>query len=352
MSESNSLGVYRRIVLLTEEFSTPFYAKTAMGLLRYRQDDVVGIFDRGNAGKTAQELFGVGGAVPVIGTLDGLKADALFLATALVGGRIPEGWRAILVDALRRGMDLVSGTHQFLDDDIEFRETAESSGAQLIDVRRNNARHTSTGTPLRSRCLRVHTVGQDCTLGKMVVSLEVQRELARRGVDAKFIATGQTGIMISGEGLPVDCVVADFVNGSVEALVRESEHHDVLVIEGQGSISHPSFSAVTLGLLHGCSPQALIYCYEIGRRTVKGLDQVPLLDHRTLIDVYLATASLRQDCRVIGIAMNGRNVSAEQVNAERERMETEFGIPACDVFRHGPDSLADAVLQLQTERDA
>lgn len=343
------ISTYRRIVLLTEGFSTPFYAKTAISLMRYRRDDIVAILDSAEACKSAQQLFGVGGSTPVVASLDGLDADAVFLGTAVAGGKLPESWRSIILAALARGIDVVSGMHDFLSEDPEFSLAAKRNDCCLIDVRRNNENVTSTGEGFRSGCLRIHTVGQDCSLGKMVVSLEVQRELVARGEDAQFVATGQTGIMISGAGVPIDCVVSDFVNGSAEALVRRNESHDILLIEGQGSISHPSFSAVTLGLLHGSAPDGLIYCYEVGRETVKGLDNVPLLPHRTMIDAYLAAASLRHPTRVIAIAMNSRNVSPEEADAERERIEQEFGLPVCDVYRHGTAPLADAVSRLRKE---
>lgn len=340
---------YRRIVILTEGFSEPFYAKIAMSLLRYRPDDVIAVLDATEKGKFASDLFGVGDRVPVVSSLDNLNADALFLGTAVTGGNLPSAWRKIILDALSRGMDIVSGMHDFLSKDPEFTSVAEVNGCLLLDVRRNEQQLTSTGEPFRSDCLRIHTVGQDCNLGKMVVSLEVQRELAGRGEDAQFVATGQTGIMICGDGVPVDCVVSDFVNGSVEALVRRNEQHDILLIEGQGSISHPSFSSVTMGLLHGCAPDGLIYCYELGRTSVKGLDNVPLLPHRTMIDAYLANASLRHPSRMIGIAINSRRVTAALADEERDRMEQEFGVPVSDVYRHGAAPLADAVLALKRE---
>ncbi|WP_153556976.1 DUF1611 domain-containing protein [Roseimaritima sediminicola] len=345
-----SLSSYRRIALLTEGYSTPFYAKTAISMLRYRREDVVAVVDAGEQGKRAAELFGVGDDVPVVGSLKNVNADALFLGTSVAGGKLPGEWRAIIIKAIERGLDVVSGNHQFLIDDAEFREAAQASGSRLIDVRRNTENATSTGKPFRDGCCRIHTVGQDCSLGKMVVSLELQRELARRDLDAAFVATGQTGIMISGDGVPVDCVVSDFVNGSVEALIRRHDHHDFLLIEGQGSLAHPSFSAVTLGLLHGCSPDALIYCYEVGRKNVKGLDHVPLVDHRTMINAYESLSALRHPARVIGIAMNSRNVSADEAAAERERMRAEFGLPVCDVYVDGPAVLADAVQRFQQER--
>lgn len=341
------LRTYRRIVLLTEGLSTPFFAKIAMSLLRYRRSDVIAVLDAGEIDKCAQDIFGIGDTTPIESSLDGLNADALFLGTTSLGGKLPESWRPIILDALAKGIDVVSGMHEFLSEDQEYSLSAKKNNCRLIDVRRNNEKSLSTGEGFRSGCLRIHTVGQDCSLGKMVTSLEVQLELTQRGIDAQFVATGQTGIMVSGDGVPIDCVVSDFVNGAAEALVRRNDHHDVLIIEGQGSISHPSFSAVTLGLLHGCLPDGLIYCYELGRTAVKGMGNVTLLPHRRLIEAYEAMASLRQVCPVIGIAMNSRHVSLTVANEEREKMQNEFGLPVCDVYRHGASSLANAVIDLK-----
>lgn len=340
---------YHRIVLLTDGFSTPFLAKTAISMLRYRNDDVVAVLDSTEAGKDADALFGTGGEIPVVDSIDGLDADALFIGIAPPGGKLPGHWRAVVIDALGRGIDIVSGLHDFVSNDPEFTIVARENGCRLIDVRKNSERETAKHLAFREGCLRIHTVGHDCTVGKMVVSLEVQRGLVARDIDAEFVATGQTGIMISGDGVPIDCVVSDFVNGAAESLVERHQHHDVLLIEGQGCITHPSFSAVTLGLLHGCAPDGLIYCYEVGRTMVKGLDSVPLKSARTLIDAYETMASLRHPCRVIGIAMNSRNVTAEQAAEERERMTQEFGLPVCDVYRDGATALVDAVIRLREE---
>lgn len=348
-SNATALKQYRRIVVLTDGFSTPYSAKTAMSLLRYRSEDVIAIMDSAEEGKCAGPLFGVGGETPMVASIDGLNADALFLGTATPGGKLPLHWREILLAAIRSGIDIVSGLHEFLADDPEFAAAADQHGCRLIDVRQNDQRETARCQPFREGCLRIHAVGHDCSVGKMVVTLEVQRELARRGADAAFVATGQTGIMISGEGIPIDCVVSDFVNGSAEALVRRNESHDVLLIEGQGSISHPSFSAVTTGLLHGSAPHGLIFCYEVGRAKVKGLEHIDLLPNNRLIEIYEAMAALRLPCRVIGIAMNSRSVTAEEAATERERVQSEFGLPVCDVYRDGAAVLADAVLSLQQE---
>ncbi|MCP4782114.1 MAG: DUF1611 domain-containing protein [Fuerstiella sp.] len=347
---ASELKRYRRIILLTDGFSTPFLAKTAISLLRYRPSDIVAVLDSTEAGRTSDSLFQAGGTTPVVGSLGEVDADALFIGIAPPGGALPGSWRAIVLEALARGIDVVSGLHDFLCHDSEFQQAADEHGCRLIDVRKNNQRHTAKHVEFREGCLRVHTVGHDCSVGKMVTSLEIQRALAKRGEDAQFLATGQTGIMIAGDGVPVDCVVADFVNGAAETLVQRHEQHDILLIEGQGSISHPSFSAVTLGLLHGCAPDGLILCYEAGREMVKGLDEIPIPPLKTLVAAYENIAALRNPCRVIGVAMNGRKLSPEEAVVERERVSSELGLPACDVYRDGADVLADAVLALGRER--
>lgn len=347
--DASSLKRYRRILLLTDGHSTPFLAKTAISMLRYRGDDVVAVLESNAAGQTAGQLFGSDSNVPVVASLDKVDADALFIGIAPPGGSLPEPWYAIIRDALRRGMDVVSGLHDFLSNNADLVKIATDHDCQLIDVRKNSFHQTASRENFRQGCLRIHTVGQDCSLGKMVTTLELQRELSDRGQDAGFVATGQTGIMISGDGIPIDCVVADFVNGAAESLVRRNQHRDILLIEGQGSLSHPAFSAVTLGLMHGCAPDGLIFCYEVGRTMVKGLDNVPLLPIKTLVDCYEQVASLRHPSRVIGIAMNSRNLSADQAAEERDRISSELGLPACDVYRDGPGVLADAIVALQQE---
>ncbi|OYP34734.1 DUF1611 domain-containing protein [Rhodopirellula sp. MGV] len=348
MSQPVSLTGYHRILLLTDGYSTPFLAKTAISILRYRTDDVIAVFDHEHSGTDCGELFSTGHGIPVVDVIPE-GTDAIFIGIAPPGGKLPATWRPVLIEALAKGIDIISGLHDFLSNDTELVRLAEHHDCRLIDVRKNDEKETATGQPFRDGCLRIHTIGQDCTVGKMVASIEVQRELARRGHDAKFLATGQTGIMISGEGIPIDCVVSDFVNGAAERLVRRNDDHEIVLIEGQGCLSHPSFSAVTLGLLHGSAPQGLIFVYEVGRTEVKGLDNIPLRSLRQLISAYETAAALRHPSRVIGIAMNGRKVSDEEAAKEKARVESEFGLPTCDVYRDGAGALADAVETLQKE---
>jgi uncharacterized NAD-dependent epimerase/dehydratase family protein len=317
-------------------------------VIRYRAEDVVGVIDSTEKGQTTQQLLGVGGRIPVVGSLEELPtANTLLIGIAPPGGKIPLPWRQVIMQAICRGMDVISGLHDFLSDDPEFSAAAKEKGVRLIDVRRNKEKDIARRVGLREDCLRIHTVGHDCSVGKMVTAVEITNELKRHGYDAKFLATGQTGIIVEGDGCPVDCVVADFVSGSTEKLILQHQHHDILVIEGQGSLVHPSYSGVTLGLLHGCSPHGLILCYEIGRSTVTGIPHMkipPLAEIKRLNEMM---ASALQPCQVIGISMNGRCVSPREAEAERERVRAEFQLPVCDIFRNGPQELVDAVLDLK-----
>lgn len=338
------------MVLLTGGATNVGTAKTAVNLLRYKPDEVVGILDAAQAGKVAADVFGVGGAIPFVASLEEVpSANAVAIGVAPAGGRIPDPMRAAILEGIGRGMTILSGLHQFLSDDLEFAEAARKSGAKLVDVRKNNERDVAHRKDIRPGCLRIHTVGHDCNVGKMVVSLELTLALRRAGIDAKFVATGQTGIMIEGDGCPVDAVVVDFINGAAEKLVLANQSHPVIVVEGQGSITHPRYSAVTLGLLHGCMPDGLILCYEMGRETVYGMDSTRLHPLATYKQLYETLANPMHPCKVIGFGINGRRATAEEVEAERARVEAEFGLPACDVLRHGCQPLLEAVARLGRE---
>lgn len=349
-TEWTSLPAHSHIALLTDGFSNPFYAKTAMSLLKYRQGDVIAVIDSSEAGKTAEELFKMGGSVPVVANLDAIpQCDSIYLGIATPGGKLPEPWRPLIRQAIQRGIDIVSGLHDFLIEDAEYVALSKISGSQLVDVRRNNYKKTAKCHSFRPECIRIHSVGNDCSIGKMVTTLEMQIELSKRGYSAKFIATGQTGIMITGDGAPIDCVVSDFVNGAVEEIVAKQEHNDFVLIEGQGSIAHPAFSAVTAGLLHGGAPQGLIFCYEAGRTNVKGLKDIPIVPMEAQIAAVEAMANLRHPSRIIGISINTRNLTPDEADREIAHAERRFGLPACDVYRHGAAKLVDACESLRRE---
>jgi uncharacterized NAD-dependent epimerase/dehydratase family protein len=336
----------RKIVILTEGHTEPHAGKTAANVIRYRGSEVVALLDSSQKGKTSGELLGVG-TTPVVGSLDDAPtADTLLLGIAPPGGKIPAPWRKVILDAIaRRKMDVISGLHDFLCDDPEFSSGAKVAGVTLFDIRKNTEKTIARREGLRPDCLRVHTVGHDCSIGKMVVSVEIASGLKARGHRAKFIATGQTGIMIEGDGLPIDCIVADFVSGAAEKMVLEhQQQHDILLIEGQGSLVHPSYSGVTLSLLHGCAPQALVLCYEVGRETVTGVESVKIPPLSQIKKIYELMANIHQRCKIVGIGINSRRLNAAAAARERDRVKSEFDLPACDVLRDGPDELVQAVI--------
>jgi len=338
----------RRLIILTDGYHDTHTAKTAINVIRYKPEEVVAVLDRQEAGKTCQELFGLGGGIPVVASMtEAPEANTLLIGIAPPGGKIPPPWRPIVLEAIARRLDVVSGLHDFFCDDPEFASAARQSGSHLVDVRKNDEHDVAHRQGIREGCLRIHTVANDCSLGKMVVSVEVVRGLKRRGIDAKFVATGQTGILIEGDGCPIDRVIGDFVNGAAEKLVLANQHHEVIVVEGQGSLFNPRYSGVTLGLLHGCAPDGLILCYEMGRTAIYGMEQIPLASLEEVRDLYEHVGGVMHPCRAIGVAINGGKFSDAEVAAERERVRKRMGLPVCDVLRHGPDELVDAVLELK-----
>ncbi|MEM7624910.1 MAG: DUF1611 domain-containing protein [Planctomycetota bacterium] len=245
----------QRIAILTQGQTNPLSAKTAVSLLRYRSDEVVALIDSEAAGQTAQDLLQCGGVTPIVASLDdipgavsGAGADTLIIGVAPPGGKLPAAMRDVVLDAAKRGLNVTAGLHQFLTDDADIREAARHGGGLLWDVRKNDEREVADRKGIRDGCLRIHAVGQDCSCGKMVASVELARGLQARGEDAKFVATGQTGILVApgvnagvqlteeerhdptGGGAPIDCVTADFINGASEKLVKRNQHHDILVI--------------------------------------------------------------------------------------------------------------------------
>ena len=344
------MTVPRRMAIITDGYNDANTAKTAICLLRYRPEEVVAVLDRQSAGKTAQQVFGVGGPIPCVGTLaEAPEANTLLIGIAPPGGKIPPHWRPVVLDAIARKMTIVSGLHEFLRDDPDFRQAADQQGVQLVDVRQNNERDVANRVGIREGCLRIHTIANDCCCGKMVASFEIARGLNRAGVDAAFVATGQTGILVAGGGCPIDRVISDFVSGAAEKLVLANQHHEVIVVEGQGSLFHPRYSCVTLGLLHGLMPDGLILCYEMGRQTVFEMEPIPLAPLERVIEFYESAANIMHACRVIGVAVNGQKFADDAVAAECDRVGRQLGLPACDVLRHGPDRLVEAVLRLKRE---
>lgn len=339
----------RRLVILTEAMSNDHQGKTAVSVIRYNTTEVIAILDSTNAGKCSQDLFQVGGNIPVIAQLsEAQEATALLIGIAPPGGTFPQAWRPIIKEALDRGLHIISGLHDFLGDDPEFSALAREHQVHIHDIRKNNFRQVATRLGINDSCYRVHTVGHDCSIGKMVTSLEIDKRMRERNIDSTFVATGQTGIMITGTGLPMDCIVGDFLNGAGEELVRQHQNHDVMLIEGQGSIIQPLYSPVTLGILHGCMPDALILCYATHRKQFTNTD-IPIPPLQTFVNLYEHISSAVHPCKVVGVAMNSRGESDTFYEQEKQRIQNELQLPVTDVIRENADVLVDALLSHKQE---
>jgi uncharacterized NAD-dependent epimerase/dehydratase family protein len=355
------LGRPRRVALLAEGCFAPLGAKTAVGVLRYRPQEVAAVIDSTRAGRTAEDCIGAGGSVPVVADLAAAAvcgADSLLLGIAPQGGALPEAWRAAVRESLARGWDVLAGLHVFLGDDPELAALAAEHGARIVDVRRPPARRVvAAGRAAGVEATVVQTVGTDCNVGKMTATLELERELARRGVRAGFVATGQTGIFIADHGAAVDAIPADFVAGETEALVLEAARGaEVVLVEGQGALQHPAYSGVTLALLHGAAPAAMVLCHHAGRTHVRrpggierGREIPPLAAMRS---AYETAASWLRPAPVIGVALNTMDLDEAAARGACADAARSTGLPATDPVRFGAAPLADAVLALHAARRA
>ena len=313
-------------------------AKTAHGVLRYARDSVAAIVDREHAGHTLSEVMpALGRDAPIVGSVgDGLAygPTSLLLGVATAGGWMPPEWRPSLVEAIEAGLDVASGLHRFLRDDPELVELARRHDVTLWDVR-----DPPDDIPLFSgKCLKgrkriVLTVGSDCAVGKMTAALELARAARAAGRSPQFVATGQTGILIAGHGICVDRVISDFVAGAAERLVCETHPAtNVVVVEGQGSLWHPAYSGVTMGLLHGSTPHSLVLCHQAGRTAIEEPPYTALPPLTEMIRVYEEAAATVRPARVACVAVNCGGLTGEEARAELARTEDATGLPAGDVF--------------------
>lgn len=262
------------------------------------------------------------------------------------GGYIEPEWVPMIVEALEAGFDVASGLHERLSNIPEIAQKADSLGRQLVDVRLASEK-LHTGTGIKRRGKRLLTVGTDCSVGKMYASLALEKEMLSRGLDANFVATGQCGIFICGTGIAVDCVISDFISGAVEQLSpdNKAEHWDI--IEGQGSLFHPSFAGVSLGLLHGAQPDALVLCHAQDRPNMRGMPSYQVPGLQEAIEMNLQAARLTNaDAQVIGIAVNTSALSARNSQAVLERYENEHQLPCVDPLRTGVAPIVDRLAAL------
>ncbi len=345
----------QRLALFTGGTLDPYSSKTAVGLVRYRPEQVVCVLDSRHAGADLPDLIGTGAGIPIVGTVDEALAFAptgLLLGLVSPGGELPESWRHVINDFLDRGLHVVSGLHTFLADDPDMAARSRRSGATITDLRRPPhdlavGQNRAAAVPN----LRVHTVGTDCNLGKKITALELTAAARRKGWDAVFVATGQTGIAIDGHGIAVDAVVSDFIAGAAERLVMENARREVLFIEGQGAITHPGFSGVTLGLLHGCAPQALVLCHHATRRHMRACPvPTPMPSPAAVLPLYEALARVNFPSKVVALSVNTSELGEDDARRVLDGLQAELELPSTDPIRFGVDPIMDALELLYAEQ--
>jgi uncharacterized NAD-dependent epimerase/dehydratase family protein len=309
-------------------------AKTGLGIVDWRREWCLGQM-RLEGCKADAKLPEM---TPAEAAAKGVKTMVIGVVNA--GGVLPEEWVGIIVDAIEQGLDIASGLHMRLGDIPAIREAAEKHGAKLHDVRLSSQRF-ATGKGDKRSGMRLLTVGTDCSAGKKYTALALEKGMRDKGFDAEFKATGQTGVFISGRGAAIDAVVADFISGAVEWISPEAapDHWDL--IEGQGSLFHPSFAGVSLGLLHGAQPDAFVVCHEPTRRTMRGVN-TPLPTIGDVIHMTIACGRLTNPAiRCVGIAINTEALSEDEAKAEIARTAKTYGLPATDPVRFGVAPIVD-----------
>jgi uncharacterized NAD-dependent epimerase/dehydratase family protein len=339
------LAAGERTLILAEGFSADrHYGKTMHGVLRYRRPDVVAILDSARAGESEA-------GVPIVGDVDAAlsyEPRVALVGVATQGGRFPPAWRELLRRCIECGLSIENGLHEMLADDADLRPLADASGVELRDLRRSPAGlDCATGANLEVDARIVLTVGSDCAIGKMTVSLELDRAARERGLASVFVPTGQTGIAIAGWGIAVDAVVSDFLSGAAEQLVVDGARRggELLFVEGQGSLIHPAYSGVTLGLYHGSVPHVLVLCHRAGAREIEGSPGHPIPPLRELVRLHESIALPRRPARVAAVAVNSAGLERSAAMRAVAAAAEETGLPACDPVREGAGALLDAVLE-------
>jgi len=333
------LQLRKPYLLFLGDATSEVHAKTAFGLAQWCPDDVVGEL------RFADAAVSTGKPAMSVAQAAAAGAGSLLIGIAPAGGLLPAHWLPTLIDAVGAGLDIVSGLHTRLRDFPQLAAAAAAAGVQLHDIRHGDwPRLTATGRKRTGQ--RVLTVGTDCALGKKYTALALTRALQARGVAATFRATGQTGIMISGSGVAIDAVVADFIAGAAEQLSPDNAPGHWDVIEGQGSLFHPAYAGVSLGLLHGSQPDALVLCHDPSRTCLDALPTYPTPQLADAIDACLRAARLTNAAvRCAGISVNSCSLDETAWRAYRDRLADQFSIPVVDPLRGGVDALALALSQ-------
>jgi uncharacterized NAD-dependent epimerase/dehydratase family protein len=333
-------------VLAPDRFKSD--AKTAHGVIRYGTDEVVAIIDPSNAGRRVRDVLAyLDSDAPIVASVaEALQflPTALLIGTAPKGGGLPPEWRGAVLEAIDARLEIVSGLHEILDEDREFHDAARAAGTTIWDVRKPPQVPLFSGDVYGIKPPVILTIGNDCAVGKMTVALELVRAANGAGRKARFVPTGQTGVLIAGWGISVDRVIADFAAGAAEQLVLYAAHEgaDLVVVEGQGAVNHPAYAAVTLALMTGCAPDALVLVCDPRRTHIESYP-VPTLGYRAAIAIHEKLLDAIKPADVVAIALNTQGMSEDEARREIARAREETGLPADDLVRFGADQLYGAI---------
>ncbi len=338
----------KRLILYARDEFGGGHSKTAEGVIRYGPSPIAAVVDRQQAGKKASDICGAGENIPIVATVEEahkLGGEAMLLGCAFIGGRMPEAWREDILKALSLGMDVINGLHDFLTNNEEFVAEAKKHNCKLIDLRKPpDNLPIAHGRGRKVDALTVLAVGTDCSVGKMTLALELDKLAKKRGYKSGFVATGQTGIMIAGSGIAIDRVIGDFMAGAIEELVLEAAPGlDMLFVEGQGSIYHPGYSGVTMSLMHGTAPEAMILCHKAGLTSINSEGEFPIPDLNDAIKMYEAVAGMIRPAKIVGICVNTFGLGESEARSLVDGYAKHTGLPATDPVRYGVENLVDAL---------
>lgn len=346
----------RYLIYAQDQLGTPA-SKTANSVIRYSAGNVAAVLDRRHAGQHVSDVLGYGGEIPIVGSIaDGVAhgADSLLVGIAVAGGGLPDEVRAAIRDALEHDVEIWNGLHGFVSDDPELGPLAREREVAIHDVRRPPASlPVGAGRVRQLDQTVVLAVGTDANIGKMTVMLQLRDALAVRGIRGRFAPTGQTGIFIEGWGICVDAVVADFIAGAAEQVTIEAARDaDIVLVEGQGSILHPGYSGVSLGLLHGSLPHALIACHQPSRKTFRHNAWLEIPPLPSIIQLHESIANPLRPVQTIGVSLNTVDLSDRDARLAIDRIADETGLPTTDPVRYDPAPLVDAVVAFDQARRA
>ena len=337
-----------RFLVIAEGQFGPLTSKTASSCIRYTPERVAAVIDSRRAGRTSQDVLGFGGDIPVVATVaEGLerKPTALLIGVAPQGGKLPDEWRAMILAAIDAGLEVWSGLHTFIGADPEFAARAEKRKVEIHDLRRPPDNLTvAMGRVRKLDATVVLTVGTDCNIGKMTSALQIRDGLKARDRDVRFAGTGQTGILIEGWGTAVDAVIADFVAGAAERLVLDaSKGADIVLVEGQGSIIHPGYSGVTVGLMHGSLPNAMVMCAQPSRLHIGNNPWIKIPPLPELIRMHEMLVQHLRPAPVIAVSLNTYDLSVRAARTAIEKTRRQTGLPTTDPVRFDAEPVVEAI---------